>query len=104
MKIFDFVIYSAGLETHGGPGAIGPRIFQMAPRFLRSGAQMALKFLEFSTYIYMFGPPDLGLGPQVFKSGGPSGPPAENRVSSPALDCVLCDPMQISLQNGIILS
>ena len=35
-------IYNAGLETHGGPGAIGPRIFQMAPRFSRSGAKRAL--------------------------------------------------------------
>ena len=25
------------LETHGGPGAISPRIFLMAPHFLRSG-------------------------------------------------------------------
>ena len=34
-------IHVTGLETHGGPGAIGPRIFQMAPRFLRSGARRA---------------------------------------------------------------
>ena len=63
-----------GLATHGGPGTIGPRIFQMAPRFLRSGAQRAPTFFEPSTYKSMFGPPNLGLGPMVFKSGGLSGP------------------------------
>ena len=73
LKNFDNVVHVhvTGLKTHGGPGAIGPQIFQMAPRFLRTGAQRAPKP---SAYIYMFGPTDFGLGPLVYESGCPKGP------------------------------
>ena len=53
-----FKIYT-GLETHGGPGAIGPRIFQMAPHFLRSGP----KIVEPPTYILHVRAPGLWFGP-----------------------------------------
>ena len=79
-----FILF-IGLETHGGPGAIGPRIFQMAPHFLRPGAHRVPQIFEPPTYIYIFEPPDFGLGPHVFRSRGPKGPREKNRVSSPVL-------------------
>ena len=52
-----------GLETHGGPGAIGPRIFQMAPRF----------WWTFYLYLHVRAT-RFCFGPLVFKSGGPKCP------------------------------
>ena len=60
-----------GLKTHGGPGAIRPRIFQIAPQF------------EPPTYIYQFGPQDFYLGPRVLKSKGPRGPREKYGISNP---------------------
>ena len=53
-----------GSKLTGNQGAIGPRIFQMAPRFFRSGAKRASKFFEPPTYKYTYwAPPDFGLAP-----------------------------------------
>ena len=44
--LYKDVCMTPGLETHGGPGASGPRIFQMAPELFEVGAQSAPKFYE----------------------------------------------------------
>ena len=59
-----------GSKLTRAQGPLAPNL-PNGPRVLWSGAQRALKCFEPSTYIYLFGPPDLGLGPNVFKSGGP---------------------------------
>ena len=67
------VISSTGLETHGGQGANGPRIFEMAPRFLRAGPKGPPNFSESPTYKYRYWAPAFMFGPPSFEERGPEG-------------------------------
>ena len=74
-------IVCPGLETHGGPGAIGPRIFQMAPLLWR-----------LSNLLHIFtcsGPRTLIWALKFLGAGALRPSRKKNRVSSPVYHIIL---------------
>ena len=65
--------YSQGSKLTGVQGTLAPEFSKWPPCFRGRGSKGPPNFSNLLN-IYILGPPDFGLGPQVFKSGGPRAP------------------------------
>ena len=78
LGILEDMMLTPGLETHGGPGAIGPRIFQMVPRFWGRGTTGPPIFQTFCIYLHVRATGFWFWPPGFFRAAR-----KKNRVSSP---------------------